>query len=126
MRSRHFILLLILLVAAPFSSAASLDFLHPRDGGKAKSSFQAVFKVLDTPPGKMLTVTTTLRDRETGDEAYSSTFEYLPEKKQDTFIERVDAGTPGGVRETTMTITVRDKLSGDALVSDTIVFSMSE
>lgn len=114
------------LLTTQSSFAATLDFLHPRDGGKANSSFQSVFKVVDTPPGRYLTVTLTLRDTETGDEGFEKTFEYLPEKKADTFVERVDASTFGEARETNLTITVRDKETGDELVSDTISFTMQE
>lgn len=126
MRAVQILSFVMLLPFAQISSAASLEFLHPREGGKANSSFQSVFKVLDAPLDKDVTVTVTVRDKETGNESFSNTFEYLPGKKAQTFIERVDAIVYGATKETTLTITVRDKATGNELVSDTVSFTMRD
>ena len=66
--------------ARDFPGAHKFTVHHPKNGSSVNgATFNATVKVEDPPPGRDVTLTTTIRDVETGDEVESITITLTPQ-----------------------------------------------
>lgn len=135
-----------ILLASPLAAnpafAASFTTIHPNDGDTISTNGKTVvvYAVKDLPQEREATITVTLRDKETGNELdsrtistedsrvkYSNGVISVMHKTNDSYAQfnllvHLEPNLPPD-REFTLTLTIRDKETGNELVTGTITLT---
>ena len=104
MKIYKFVFIALSLIAMQYANAASMEFLHPRDSDSVRSSFQLVARLLDSPPGREVTVVIVARDTETGNVATFNVINIPSPGRKDMLIQRIDLPDTQKGRETNITV----------------------
>ena len=139
-----FVAIATIMIASPLAVnpafAASLGVIHPNNGDtiSTKGKTVVVYDVDDLPPDREATITVTLRDKETGDEIDSKTITtedsrvkfsngaisvmHKTGNSNDYFhlLVHLEGENLIPDRTFTLTLTIRDKETGDELTTSTI------